>query len=58
MNSTNLIVKLGAGKSFGELALQNNEPRAASIIPTADVHFLVVTREMFKKNLLKAEKKK
>ena len=46
------------GKTFGELALQNGEPRAASVFADSDVHCLVVDRELFNKNLAKLEKKK
>ena len=52
------ILELGAGKSFGELSLQNDEPRNSSVYAKTDVHFLIVNKEQFKKNLLKAEQRK
>jgi serine/threonine protein kinase len=43
--------ELGAGEYFGELALLNDEPRAATISAKVDLSCLVLTREDFK-NLL------
>jgi CRP-like cAMP-binding protein len=33
-----------SGKSFGELALVNNRPRAATIVCKADSHFAVMSK--------------
>lgn len=44
-------VKLGSGKSFGELALINNKPRAATIKCITPCHFAVMSKADYKKCL-------
>lgn len=39
------------GKAFGELALYNDSPRAASIFCKADTHFAVLSKQDFNKIL-------
>jgi CRP-like cAMP-binding protein len=51
------IATLGAGDSFGELALLNNEPRAATIICATACVFMVIDRTDYVR-LLKAEDEK
>ena len=54
------VVKLGAGKTFGEQALlKNNEPmlRAATIRTVKDCHLAVMSKEDFQ-NILKNKVKK
>lgn len=45
------VLKLGPGSLFGELALQKDLPRAASIVCTDDCEFLVVARETYQQVL-------
>jgi len=42
-----------SGSSFGELALRNEKPRAASIITTSESHFATLSRADFNKCLAK-----
>jgi CRP-like cAMP-binding protein len=54
------VVRIGAGKTFGEQALlKNNEPmvRAATIKTTKDCHFAVMSKDDFQ-NILKGKIKK
>ena len=44
--------------AFGERALINDEPRAATVIAEEETHCLTVDREAFSRNLAKFEKKK
>mmetsp|Transcript_12648 Transcript_12648/g.12465 ORF Transcript_12648/g.12465 Transcript_12648/m.12465 type:complete len:125 (-) Transcript_12648:810-1184(-) len=46
---------LTAGQSFGELALIQNKPRAATIRCTQDTHFAVLSRQDYGKVLLKID---
>lgn len=43
------IVTLGAGVKFGELALQKNAPRAATIVAKEQLHVVTLNRAQFKK---------
>jgi CRP-like cAMP-binding protein len=42
-----------SGSSFGELALMNDKPRAASIITTSECHFATLSKADYKKCLAK-----
>eukprot|EP00746_Dinoflagellata_sp_MGD_P165720 gnl/MRDRNA2_/MRDRNA2_95159_c0_seq1.p1 gnl/MRDRNA2_/MRDRNA2_95159_c0~~gnl/MRDRNA2_/MRDRNA2_95159_c0_seq1.p1 ORF type:complete len:323 (+),score=70.82 gnl/MRDRNA2_/MRDRNA2_95159_c0_seq1:71-1039(+) len=44
-----LVMEYGPGSHFGELALLNNEPRAANVIARTDVKLLSIDRMSFKK---------
>jgi cAMP-dependent protein kinase regulator/cGMP-dependent protein kinase 2 len=48
-------VKYGPGKSFGELALISNKPRAATIRCLKDCHFAVIEKQNYEKVLQKIE---
>jgi CRP-like cAMP-binding protein len=48
---------LGVGMSFGELALNNNVPRAATIRCRTDCHFAVMNKADYQKCLLAVTKK-
>jgi CRP-like cAMP-binding protein len=50
-------VQLKAGKSFGELALIKNKPRAATIKCLEDCHFAVMSQADYNKVLNKIEQK-
>ena len=50
-------VQLKAGKSFGELALIKNKPRAATIKCVEDCHFAVMSQADYNKVLNKIEQK-
>ncbi|CDW81071.1 UNKNOWN [Stylonychia lemnae] len=52
------FTQLKAGKSFGELALIKNKPRAATIKCTEDCHFAVMSKTDYEKVLQKIELKK
>ena len=41
------IKTIGQGCSFGELALMENKPRAATIICEEDCHFAILEKEFF-----------
>lgn len=43
------VAELHTGSSFGELALQNDQPRAATIIALQPTFVIVLTKKMFKK---------
>ena len=43
------VVALGDGFSFGELALLNSKPRAATIVCLEDCHFATLNRQDFDK---------
>ena len=45
---------MGDGYSFGELALINDKPRAATITCESDSHFLVVNKHTFKTTVEKS----
>jgi CRP-like cAMP-binding protein len=49
---------LTAGKAFGELALINNRPRAATIKCLTDCHFATIKKEDYDALLKKIEIKK
>ena len=51
------VVKLIAGKSFGELALIKNKPRAATIKCLEDCHFAVMSKQDYQKVLQRIEQK-
>lgn len=55
---TNEIIKFSNGTQFGELALINNEPRAATVIACSDTHFFTIQKEDFDQLLMKIEKRK
>ena len=42
------IKVLGAGFYFGDLALTNDKPRAATILATEDTHFVSLTKKDYK----------
>jgi len=52
------VVQLKAGKSFGELALINNKPRAATIRCATECYFAVVSKADYDSLLKKIEMKK
>lgn len=52
------FTQLKAGKSFGELALIKNRPRAATITCIEDCHFAVMSKNDYEKVLQKIELKK
>jgi len=45
------------GKSFGDLALINNKPRAATIKCLTDCHFAVISKNVYERILKKIEVK-
>ena len=51
------VVQLSMGKSFGELALINNKPRAATIKCLTDCHFAVISKNVYERLLKKIEVK-
>lgn len=52
-NEENKIKTLKLGDSFGELALLDNRPRAATIICDEDSYFAVLEKQLFDKILSK-----
>lgn len=52
------VVKLSMGKAFGELALINNKPRAATIKCVTDCHFAVISKIDYDLLLKRIEVKK
>ena len=46
------------GGSFGELALRNDKPRAATIIATADSHFATLSRADFNRCIARFDQRK
>ena len=51
------VVSLKSGKSFGELALIKNKPRAATIKCSEDCHFAVMNKTDYERILSKIEQK-
>ena len=51
------VVQLNSGKSFGELALIKNKPRAATIKCITDCHFAVMSKIDYQKVLQRIEQK-
>jgi len=51
-NVGDCVVSLGPGSLFGELALLNDKPRAASVKCQSDCTFLVLSRDQFEKVLM------
>lgn len=51
------LATMSDGKSFGELALIHNKPRAASIETLDDTHFAVMSKTDYDKSLSKIEQK-
>ena len=47
----NQVLALGPGGAFGELALEDNRPRAASIYCLEDTHFAVLEKTDYKRIL-------
>ena len=43
-----VVMKYGVGDYFGELALLNDEPRAASVLATSECKTVSIDRESFK----------
>ena len=43
-NEEYIVIELGAGKSFGELALITNKPRSASIITLTSCFFAIMDK--------------
>ena len=52
------VIQLGDGAAFGELALEDNKPRAASIQCKIDTHFAVLDKADYKRILAKLVKEK
>jgi CRP-like cAMP-binding protein len=52
------LATLGAGKSFGDLALIGSKPRMASIRCVEDTHFAVLSKQDYNLILGQIEKKK
>ena len=52
------VVEIGQGKSFGEIALQQKKPRAATIRAGQSCHFGVMIKEDYDRNLAKIDAKK
>ncbi|KAG0556492.1 hypothetical protein KC19_11G057800 [Ceratodon purpureus] len=50
-----VVMKYGVGDYFGELALLNDEPRAASVVATSECKIVSIDRESFKRLLGKLE---
>ncbi|XP_024358631.1 cAMP-dependent protein kinase regulatory subunit isoform X2 [Physcomitrium patens] len=50
-----VLMKYKSGDYFGELALLNNEPRAASVVTTSNCKVVFIERESFKRLLGKLE---
>lgn len=48
------VTTLTSGIGFGELALLNDKPRAATIITLEDTHFALLEKESFNKIMAKA----
>jgi CRP-like cAMP-binding protein len=51
------VVRFNTGQQFGELALLNDEPRAATVISTKHTHFLTIEKEGFVQLIQKYEKR-
>ena len=51
------VVRIQAGGQFGELALINDDVRAATIECTEDCIFLVIRKMEYKELMMRAEKK-
>lgn len=51
LNHGNLIVRLRYGQIFGQYALQNNDPRSASVVATEDLSLMVIHKNEF--NIIK-----
>ena len=49
------VITLSPGQSFGELALQNDQPRAATIETLKDSTFAIIGRKDYEKVLEKLE---
>jgi len=54
----NLVRCFEMGESFGELALKNDAPRAASVLCSTDCEFLVITKQQFNLIFLKKDREK
>jgi CRP-like cAMP-binding protein len=52
------VIQLGDGAAFGELALEDNKPRAASIQCKIDTHFAVLDKADYKRILAQLVKEK
>ncbi|CDW72825.1 UNKNOWN [Stylonychia lemnae] len=51
------VVQLNTGKSFGELALTKNKPRAATIKCSSECHLAIMSKADYDKVLLRIEQK-
>jgi CRP-like cAMP-binding protein len=51
------VVRLSSGQSFGEKALIEDAPRAATIVALSESYFAVVGREDYKKGLQRIEQR-
>ena len=51
------VAQLTEGQSFGELALLNNAPRAATIFCLSDCYFATLDKEDYVRVLKKVDKK-
>jgi len=54
----NKIVTIGAGGSFGELALIDDAPRAATIFCLENTHMMTIQKDEYKELLLRIDKKR
>ena len=54
----NKIVKIGVGSSFGELALIDDKPRAATIVCLQPSHLMTIQKEEYKELLERVDKKR
>ena len=54
----NKIVKIGAGSSFGELALIDDMPRAATIVSLQPTHLMTIQKDEYKELLERVDKKR
>jgi CRP-like cAMP-binding protein len=52
------VAKMTTGRSFGELALINNKPRAATIQCITACHFAYMSKHDYHRSLIKIEQKK
>ena len=51
------VVRLSEGQSFGELALINDDPRAANVVSLTECYFAVLTKGEYEKVLKRIENK-
>lgn len=51
------VVRLTSGESFGEKALNSNEPRAATITALQNCYLAVIERNDYKQGLMRIEQR-